>query len=430
MASTIVTARYATPVIASDAERDFISGAVWIINDVDRMRRVFAIALATALLTAGVGVAAAQDAGSRAEEEARRQQEKARSFSPYKPRFIERQILTMERVGGFGVPHGLFVTFGDIKHGSGIALGPAYGRVLPSGTTVVAKGAYSVNSYKMAQFSMQSAPAFGDRLVVSGRIRWQDAPGVRLYALGPDSTKARTDYSETKNEVSGRALFKPARLLRFGGGVSFERYTTGQARTIDPQLLVVPGMGADPSYLHTHGSAAIDSRDGEGYSRHGTLLQATLHDYRQRDNGVLSFQRVDGALEQYLPVLHGNWVIFLGLHASTTSADDGHAVPFFLLPDLGGHDLRGFALYRFRDRHSIYMTAEYRWYAQEFLDAAIFYDGGKVVPDRRALDFTHFKHSVGAGIRLHGLRTTAMRFEIARSNEGKRILVAFSPVGQ
>jgi hypothetical protein len=394
------------------------------------MCRVLVFVVASVVACAGA--VSAQDAGSRSEEQAREQQQKARNASHAPRGFFERQILAMEQAGGFGVPHGPFVTFGDIKRGSGIALGPAYGRVLSNGTTVVGKAVYSIHNYKAAQVSVSSAPLFADRLVVTSRVRWQDAPQVHLYALGPDSTKAHTRYAETKSEVSAQARFKPSRLLRFGGGAGVEAYTTGAAHEADPHLALfaVPGNGADPTYLHTNASAAIDSRDGEGYSRHGTLLRATVHDYRDQDDGRFTFQRVDGDAEQYLPILHGNWVIFLAAHASTTSTAAGRAVPFFLLPDLGGHDLRGFGNYRFRDRHSIYVTAEYRWYAQEFLDAALFYDGGKVVPDRASLDFSHFRNSYGAGIRLHGLQTTALRIEIARSREGTRLLIAFSPVGQ
>jgi len=338
----------------------------------------------------------------------------------------------MERAGGFGVPHGLFVTFGDIKRGSGFAMGPAYGRVLASGTTVVGKATYSINNYKLLQLSAASAPLLAERLLVSGRIRWQDAPAVRLYALGVDSPNVRTNYAETKTEASTQALFQPVRVLQFGGGVGFERYLTGAAHSTDPRLALfaVPGMGADPTYLHSQASAAIDSRDGPGYSRHGTLLRATVHDYRQQNDGPFTFQRLDGNAEQYLPILHGNWVIFLGLHASTTSATSGNMVPFFLMPDLGGDTLRGFSNYRFRDRHAINVTAEYRWYAQEFLDAAIFYDAGKVVPDRSSLDFSHFRNSVGAGVRFHTPQMTLLRIEVARSNEGMRILFAFSPVRQ
>lgn len=390
-------------------------------------------ALTLAIVLACAAAAAAQDAGSRTEEHARRQQEKARALAPYKPSFVERQILAMERAGGFGVPRGFFVTFGDIKRGSGIALGPAYGRVLSNGTIVVGKAGYSVRNYKVLQFLMQSAPIFSGRLTLASRVRWQDAPSVGLYALGTDSPNARTKYSETKSEVGARALFKPAPLLRLGAGWGIERYTTSAPATANPQLaplLAAPGIGADPTYFHAQASAGIDSRDGEGYSRRGTLLRGALHDYREREGGALTFQRVDADAEQYVPLLHGNWVLFLGVHASTTTTAAGRAVPFFLLPDLGGHDLRGFNNFRFRDRHSIYMTAEYRWYAQEFLDAAVFYDAGKVVAERGSLDFSHLKSSIGVGIRFHGLQTTALRLEVARSRDGARILIAFSPVGQ
>jgi Omp85 superfamily domain len=109
--------------------------------------------------------------------------------------------------------------------------------------------------------------------------------------------------------------------------------------------------------------------------------------------------------------------------------DGNDTVPFFLLPDLGGSDLRGYPTYRFRDRHSMIATAEYRWYAQEFLDGAIFYDAGKTVSRREDLDFQRLKSSYGAGIRLHGSTMTVVRLEVARSREGTRFIIAFSPVG-
>jgi outer membrane translocation and assembly module TamA len=99
------------------------------------------------------------------------------------------------------------------------------------------------------------------------------------------------------------------------------------------------------------------------------------------------------------------------------------------MPQLGGTDLRGFSNYRFRDRHSIWFTGEYRWYVQEFVDMAVFYDAGKVAPERSQLDFDDLKTSIGAGIRFHGPRTTAVRFEVARSAEGWRLIFGFSPAG-
>jgi len=387
-----------------------------------------------ALLLLSAAASRAQEPGSRAEQQAREQEEKSRSLSAYKPGFFERQILSIEESGGFGVARGVFVTFGDIKRGSGFALGPAYGKAFASGAVFQAKAVYSVAQYKLAQVSLRSAPLADGRLRLAGRLRWQDAPTVRFYGLGPTSPNTRANYAETMSEASGAASYRPVRLLRFDAGIGIEQFDTGAASDADPSrdriFDGVPGFGADPRYLHAYGSAAIDSRDGDGYSRRGSLLQATFHDYRQQNDGPFSFRRVDGVAEQYVPVLEGNWVFYAGLRASVTSPDSGGTVPFFLMPDLGGGgDLRGFSTYRFRDRHSLLFTAEYRWYAQEYLDAAIFYDAGKTVPDRSALNFRQLQSSYGAGIRLHGPRFTALRFEVARSREGVRLIVAFSPVG-
>jgi hypothetical protein len=375
----------------------------------------------------------AQEPESRAEEQARRQEVKARTLTPYQQPWIERRLIDIEEAGGFGVSRGLVVVFGDVKRGSGFAVGPSYGKAFASGFSLGTKAVFSVRGYKVGQVSAQSPSFAGHRVMFRARARWQDAPTVPVYALGPDSPKISTDYAETKTEVSGEGLFRPVRLLRFGAGVGVERFETAVGAERDPDdplLLSMPGANADPRYVHGQAFAAIDSRNAPGYTRRGTLLEATFHDFREQNDGRYSFQRLDGAAEQYVPILHGNWVVYLGLRASTTTAENGREVPFFLMPDLGGRDLRGFSNYRFRDRHSIVATAEYRWYAQEFLDAAIFYDAGKVVPDRRSLDFNGLKSSFGAGIRFHGPQTTALRIDVAHSHEGLRLIFAFSAVGQ
>lgn len=391
--------------------------------------------LIAACAAAAVTTAAAQEPASRAGEQAGRQEEKARSLHPEMKNWLEREFLSIESGAGFGAPAGFFVAFGDIKSSSGVALGPAYSKLFDSGALVQLKAVYSVRSFKLAQFALAAPPLAHGRLHLAGRARWQDAPVLAFYGLGTPAEKIRTDYAETKTEISAGAELRPVRLLRFGGGVSYERFDTGPPGSgkapIDAFFTDVPGLNADPDYLHASVSAAIDGRDSDGYTRRGTLLRAVYHDYRQQNTGPYSFQRADGTAEQYVPILHGNWVLFFGLRASTTTAAAGHDVPFFLMPDLGGgNDLRGFGNYRFRDRHSIIATAEYRWYAQEFLDAAVFYDAGKTVPNRGDLDFSGLQSDVGAGVRLHGPQTTALRIEVAHSREGFRLILAFSPVGR
>ncbi len=396
------------------------------------MRRV--VALGAAIVTL-VSSAAAQDPGTRAGEIAQKQSARASSLRSDTPHWIETRLLRIERAGGPAVPTGWFVTFGDIKSGSALALGPAYGKLFDSGALLYVKGGYSIRNFKLAELSLHAPPAAGGRLEVDGRVRWQDAPTLAFYPIGTDSAKTRFDFSETKSEVSGRALFRPAWLVRIGAGTGYEDYETTHVVPQDPvaarrlQLLFVPGSGTDPAYVRSFVTAAVDSRDGPGYSRRGSLLQGTVHDYRQQGGDGLSFRRLDASAEQYVPILHGNWVLFLGLRVSTTDTAAGNTVPFFLMPDLGGNDLRGFGNYRFRDRHSLLVTGEYRWYVQEYVDMAVFYDAGKVVPRLGDLDFEQLKSSVGAGIRFHGPQTTLMRLEIARSREGWRLIVGFSPAG-
>jgi len=392
--------------------------------------RVVRTSLATLLLAAPLAAQTPPD--TRAGEIAEDQEAKARKLAPYKQNWWEKQLLEIEQAGGFNVARGFFVTFGDIKQGSSIAMGPAYGKTFGNGAVVIGKAAYSIREFKLAQLFLQAPPMAGGRLIVNGRARWQDAPELAVYPLGRASPKTRANYSETKTEVSGQALLSPG-ILRLGGGAAFERFETGGAdngRHPSVENLFtpfeMPGIGADPEYLHAFVTAGIDSRFSPGYSRSGTQLQATLHDYRQQNDGPWSFRRVDGIARQLIPILHGNWVLDLSVRASTTDADDGEAVPFFLMPDLGGAgELRGFSNYRFRDRHSIIATVEYRWYVQEYVDMALFYDAGKVVPRKGDLDFTGLKSDFGVGLRFHTPGATVLRFEVARSTEGLRLIFGF-----
>jgi hypothetical protein len=266
---------------------------------------ILAVVLATAC------PAAAQEPETRAAETAQKQREKAGRNEGGPPNWFEQRLLNIERAGGLGVTSGWFVTFGDIKSGSSLALGPAYGKLFDNGALIHVKGAYSIRNFKMAQLTLQAPRLAAGRLAVNGRVRWQDAPTLAFYPIGTSSTKTRFDFSETKSEVSGRAMFRPVSFVHLGGGVSFEDFDTTHVTLKNPpanailDLIFVPGSGSDPRYVHSHVSGAFDWRDGPGYSRRGSLLQATLHDFRQQNGEGLSFRRLDAAAQQYIPLLHG-----------------------------------------------------------------------------------------------------------------------------
>ncbi|MEO8522789.1 MAG: hypothetical protein ABI603_15580, partial [Acidobacteriota bacterium] len=247
--------------------------------------------LLTGWLVVDVRSAAAQQPAAAAPEAGSPADEKTPRAAP-EPGFIERQLLAMEKAADEG-PHGFFVTFGDIKPGSGPSLGPAYGRTFDGGLVFVAKAVYSLHNAKVVQVSLESPPLSRRRMQVRSRARWQDVPEVSFHGLAPGRRENEASYAETMSEFSGVAAFRPVPLLRFEAGTGAELFRTlaGDEETGHLELFAgAPGVGADPRYLHSQASAALDSRESEGYTRSGSLVRATLHDYRQWSAGPYSFR--------------------------------------------------------------------------------------------------------------------------------------------
>jgi len=114
---------------------------------------------------------------------------------------------------------------------------------------------------------------------------------------------------------------------------------------------------------------------------------------------------------------------------STTGSKRDQQIPFFMLPSVGGgSSLRAFSSWRFRDRNSMVMEAEWRVMVNRFLDTALFYDAGKVTAHARDLDLTHLKSGYGIGVRFHGPLSTPLRIDVAHGNEGISVVWAASAV--
>ena len=111
-----------------------------------------------------------------------------------------------------------------------------------------------------------------------------------------------------------------------------------------------------------------------------------------------------------------------------TTLSDEDIVPYFLMPSLGsGSSLRGYSSWRFRDRHSMLFSGEYRWTPSRLaLDAAIFYDAGTVADRFDALSIGSMKSDFGFGLRFHSLVATPLRIELAKGSEGLRLVFAGS----
>ena len=373
--------------------------------------------------------AAAQD--SRAAVVAAAQADKAAALHPYVPNAVERWVVRVNREF-LEEPSGLYPYFGSVYSGGGFTLGAGYRQFYGDRTHADLKGMYSIKNYKLIEVSTDSWGHANGRLDLHGRIGWRDAPQIAFHGIGIGSSEDLTNFRMKQTYLGGDVRVRPGGFTVFGAGASYEDFTleegTGSSPSIEEVFTpsTVPGLGASPTYLHAFASGGIDWRPSAGYARRGGLYGVTYHNYADRDD-TFSFDRMDAEIVQHFPILRENWVISLHGLLQTT-LDDEDVVPFFLLPSLGsGSTLRGYSSWRFRDRHSLLMSAEWRWIPNRLgIDMALFYDTGKVTPRFDDISLKGLKSDVGVGIRFHSLLATPLRIEVAKGSEGLHLVFAGS----
>ena len=155
------------------------------------------------------------------------------------------------------------------------------------------------------------------------------------------------------------------------------------------------------------------------------LYEVALHHYADRDD-TYSFDRLDAEVVQHIPILRENWVVSLRGLLQTT-LDDDDQVPYFLLPSLGsGSTLRGYSSWRFRDRHSLLLSGEWRWIPNRLaLDMALFYDAGMVAAAFDALSARRPRSATSASASgSTARRPRRLRIELAKGREGVRLVFA------
>jgi hypothetical protein len=366
--------------------------------------------LAAQETTAGV-IAAAQAA-------------KAAQLQPYEQSTAERIALVAKR-SLLDNPNGFYPWFDSVYSGGGFTLGAGYRRFYGDRTFWDARGLYSAKSYKRVEFATDSLGLDRGRLDVHAIGGWRDATQVAFYGVGGDTAvenKSNFRLQQGYAGVAARRRF-PA-FINADAGLQYEHYTLERGTGVSPSIedshtaATAPGLGANPDYLHLTMAGSVDWRPSPGYARRGGLYALAYEAYFDTDS-TYTFDRLQAEVVQHLPLLRENWVLsFHGMAQTTLDNDD--TVPYFLLPSLGsGSTLRGYPSWRFRDRHSLLLSGEYRWIPNRmFLDMALFYDTGKVTARREDLNFNGLKHNVGVGARFHTPLATPVRIELARGSEG------------
>ena len=172
------------------------------------------------------------------------------------------------------------------------------------------------------------------------------------------------------------------------------------------------------TYLHTAGHARTRLADVARLRAPWRISSGlSLHDYDDQDKDF-GFQMAEYEGIAHLPILREAWVLSFRARSRPAYDKDGQQTPFFMLPALGGGStLRGYSSWRFRDKSSLLLQAEWRIMVNRYLDMAFFYDTGKVVARTSDLDLDGLKDDYGIGFRFHGPFATPLRVDFSHSRE-------------
>jgi hypothetical protein len=362
------------------------------------------------------------------------QQQAEKVIRPYQPGTAERWLDYAESTLTTG--SGFHPFFENAYSGGGFTLGAGYLKYISPYNTVDVRGSITFSGYKRIEAEFIAPELFGRPLRLSVLGGWRDATEVGFYGIGTANTSQenRVNYSFEQPYASTLLSVRPGRgLLLLAGGVEVSQWNTGPSDDEDhPSIEMVytpdtlPGLGAQPVYVHTQGTIGIDSRLFADYARRGGFYAVTFHDYIDTDS-QFGFKRIQYEAIQHMPVLREAWVVSLRGRVETTSLRDDQQIPYFMLPSLGsGSTLRGFPSWRFRDRNSLLLQAEWRVMVNRMLDLALFYDTGKVTAEASDLSLNGLRNNFGVGVRFHGPRTTPLRVEFAYGDEGVNIVFGSS----
>ena len=322
-------------------------------------------------------------------------------------------------------PRSFFPIIDSVYGGGGFTLGAGYRQAFGDNAQWAVRGLYSIKQYKLIEFSALSTNRPTRRPVYGLTLGWRDITRAGFYGLGMDTTRGdRADFRYRQTYARATATWHAARWLRTGATIAYENFDEGEPTGDRPAIdevytpVTAPGLGASPQFLRADLRVGFDTRTSPLYSRVGTYLGGAFYTFIDPDD-TYSFNRVDLEGVQHIPMLRETWVLSLRARVQST-VDDDDLVPYFAMPSLGGgSSLRGYSSWRFRDRHSILTSVEWRWIPNRLgMDMAFFFDAGKVTSRRRDLNFSGLEHDAGIGIRFHTPAMTVLRTELAHGSEG------------
>lgn len=317
---------------------------------------------------------------------------------------------------------------GGITRGAGFALGPeVIVPLAPHWLELHAVGSMSTKRYRLGRAELVSPHLLDDHLELAAGATYRYFPEEDYWGVGPDSTGPRTNYLLESREYRASARITLSRLsLGAIGGSLRPRLASGRDRAFPSTEAIftphfTPGLDARPELQYGTVFLDLDTRDYPWLVHRGTHLRVAASRYLDRETDRFTFNMGEAEALQVIPLVGETHRLVLFGRVVAQKADIGHAVPFYLMPWLGGDDtVRSEETYRFRDLNLAQANAEYQWEVFDFMDMAVFADAGNVAPRLRDFSVDHLKTAYGIGVRFHTNHQLALRVDAALGGSGAR----------
>jgi outer membrane protein assembly factor BamA len=326
--------------------------------------------------------------------------------------------------------------------GSGSGFGPAAifydNDVLGTGIRFEAPLVFTYKHYEAYQFNASiplASSVSHDRLnfVIGGG--YDSRPSDNFFGIGNDSTQA--DKSEFRAVSRELAVGLSTRLnehwsVGINGGYRNVGITHPRS---DPSAQLVtwnheiPGLFSGALLRSALLTIEHSTKDTEELGSSGGVQQLEVGLHEGTGKGDFSYWKYRVQLQHFFPLSADQRKVIAVRAAVETNQEKGDSqVPFFDMAAIGSSGtVRGFENHRFSDKSAVSFGIEYRYRIWPAFDWGIFLDEGQVAPEPG--DFGLDRFHTGYGVRFIARPTpqSAVTIDVARSNEGLRFYIDFSP---
>jgi outer membrane protein assembly factor BamA len=244
-----------------------------------------------------------------------------------------------------------------------------------------------------------------EAFLLKGKARYRKYPDW-FFGIGnrtPESNRERFEYEYM--------LFKLLAMKKFNSWLASGpvfigpdiQYTYAYDGEFSPEGELIHGHVTGSGGGLNSGAGLvflIDHRDNVVNATQGTYLEASIYSFTPLLGGDFSYRNFNLVYSQYFRIfgtLENIHVLALNAVATLNAGDP----PFINLAAAGNDDiLRGYARYRYRDKHFLAAQAEYRFPIWWRIGGVVFTGIGDVFSKPEQVTWGSLKYSYGGGLRF------------------------------